>query len=90
MRGGNLKLKDFIDETAEKAGTDINRAALMAIQGYHSEVVVFGNAIIKTNDEGETETITFSENGITKQFVGKKTITQTITFTKNGYTKELS
>ena len=31
--GGNLKLKDFIDETAEKTGTDINRAALMAIQG---------------------------------------------------------
>lgn len=80
---------DFIDKTSEKNGTPINRSNLMAMQGYQGETVVFGDNIVKTNDKGETETITFLENKIIKQFVGEKIITQTITFTKNGYTKEL-
>ena len=81
---------DFKDKTSEENGTPINRQNLMAIQGYQGEVVTFGNTIVKTNDKNETETITFSENQIIKQFVGEKTITQTITFSANGYTKELS
>lgn len=81
---------DFIDKTSEKNGTPINRSNLMAMQGYQGETVVFGDNIVKTNDKGEIETITFSKNQIIKQFVGEKTITQTITFTENGYTKELS
>ena len=83
-------MREFIDETTEKEGTDINRQNLMAIQGYQGEVVTFGNTIVKTNDKNETETITFVENQIIKRFVGEKTITQTITFSANGYTKELS
>ena len=83
-------MREFIDETTEKEGTDINRQNLMAIQGYQGEVVTFGNTIVKTNDKNETETITFGENQIIKRFVGEKTITQTITFSANGYTKELS
>lgn len=71
-------------------GTPINRENMMALQGYQYENVTFGNTIIKTNDKGETETITFGDNQITKKIVGKKTITQTITFSQNGYEKRLS
>ena len=83
-------MREFIDETTEKDGTDINRSNMMALQGYQNENVTFGDTITKTNDNGETETITFSGNQIIKRFVGEKTITQTITFNDNGYTKELS
>ena len=83
-------MKDFIDKTPEKSGTPINRNNLMAVQGYVNEEVVFSDTITKVNENGEIETITFSENQIIKTFVGEKTITQTITFTDNGYTKELS
>ena len=81
---------DFIDKTTEQAGTPINRGNLMAVQGYQNEDVTFGDTITKTNDKGETETITFSGNKIFKKFVGEKIINQTITFTDNGYEKRLS
>lgn len=81
---------DFIDKTSEQPGTPINRKNLMAIQGYQHEDVSFGDTIVKTNDKGETETITFGNNQIIKQFEGEKTLTQTITFNKNGYTRRLS
>lgn len=84
------KMREFVDETTEKEGTDINRENMMALQGYQKEDVTFGDTITKTNDKGETETITFSENKIVKKFVGEKTITQTIAFTENGYTRRLS
>ena len=83
-------MREYIDKTTEKDGTDINRSNMMALQGYQNEDVTFGDTIIKENDKGETETITFSGNQIIKRFVGEKTITQTITFNDNGYTKELS
>ena len=83
-------MREFIDETTEKDGTDINRSNMMALQGYQGENVTFGDTITKTNDKGEVETITFSGNKIFKKFVGEKTINQTITFTENGYAKELS
>lgn len=83
-------MREFVDETIEKDGTDINRSNMMALQGYQGENVTFGDTITKTNDNGEIETITFSGNRIIKQFVGEKTITQTITFTDTGYRKELS
>ena len=83
-------MREFIDETIEQNGTDISRKNLMAMQGYQGEDVTFGDAITKINDNGETETITFSGNQIIKRFVGEKVITQTITFNENGYEKELS
>lgn len=82
-------MREFIDETTEKEGTNINRQNLMAIQGYQEEDATFGDTIVKVNEKGETETISFLENRIVKQFVGEKTITQTITFTENGYEKRL-
>jgi hypothetical protein len=83
-------MREFIDETTEKDGTEINRSNMMALQGYQGENVTFGETITKTNDKGEVETITFSGNKIFKNFVGEKTINQTITFSENGYTKELN
>ena len=80
-----------LDDSAEVAGTPINRENLIGIQGYQNENVNFGNNnITKTNSKGQTETMTFSENQIIKTFVGEKTITQTITFNENGYEKRLS
>lgn len=81
---------DFKDKTSEENGTPLNRKNLMGVQGYVNETVSFGNQIVKTNADGQTETITFEGDKITKTFVGKKTITQTITFSENGYVKELS
>ena len=81
---------EWIDETSEKLGTPANRKNLMAMQGYQQESVDFGDTIVKTNGNGEVETITFEGNKIIKEFVGEKTIRQTIMFSENGYTKELS
>lgn len=81
---------DFNDKTSEENGTPLNRKNLMGMQGYVNETVSFGNQIVKTNADGQTETITFDDNKIIKTFAGEKTITQTITFSGNGYVKELS
>ena len=81
---------DFKDKTNEENGTPLNRKNLMGVQGYVNETVSFGNQIVKTNADGQVETITFDGNKIKKTFVGEKTITQTIIFSENGYTKELS
>jgi hypothetical protein len=81
---------DFKDKTSEENGTPLNRKNLMAVQGYVNETVSFGNQIVKTNADGQTETIIFEGDKIIKTFVGEKTITQTITFSENEYVKELS
>lgn len=85
-------MKDFIDETAEKAGTDINREALMAIQGFQAKTTTFnddGN-ITETNSEGHTLTTTFYNDGsITETFVGEKTITKTTSFNDDGSISEV-
>ena len=39
--GGKRKLREFIDKTSGQDGTDINRAALMAIQGFETRSTVF-------------------------------------------------
>ena len=78
---------EFIDKTSTVSGTPINRANLMAIQGFVAETTVFNTdgSITKTNSKGEKLTIKFNTNGsITKTFVGSKTITMTITFDATG------
>lgn len=78
---------EFIDKTTTQSGTPINRANLMAIQGFAAETIVFktDGSIVKTNSKGETLTIRFKSDGsITKTFVGSKTITLTITFDNTG------
>lgn len=74
-------------DNANPIGTPMNRANLMAIQGFVAETIVFNSdgSITKTNSNGETLTIRFDANGsITKTFVGKKTITLTISFDNDG------
>ena len=81
---------EFIDKTGVTAGTKINRANMMGIQGYQSSEVVFRrNSITEYFDEGFYETTTFEDDKIIKEFHGTKNIKQTISFTENGYAKEI-
>ena len=85
-------MKEFVDETAGKAGTDINRAALMAIQGFQAKTTKFNadGSITETNSDGHTLTTTFNDDGsITDTFVGEKTITKTTTFKDDGNITEV-
>lgn len=85
-------MKEFIDSAATVEGTLINRANLMAIQGFIScdmEINPDGS-ITETNANGETLTTTFNNDGsITETFVGVKTITKTTTFDSNGNATEV-
>lgn len=83
---------EFIDKTSVEAGTPINRANLMAIQGFVAKTTVFNDdgSIVETNENGETLTTVFNDDGsITETFVGKQTITKTTTFTDNGVVEVL-
>lgn len=80
---------EFIDKTSTVSGTPINRANLMAIQGFIAQDIVFNSdgSIVKTNELGQTLTIKRNEdNTITETFVGDKTIVKTISF-DNGQIK---
>lgn len=79
-------MKDFIDRTGEMAGTPVNRATLMAMQGFIGLTTTFNDdgSIIETNADGETLTTVFNEDGsITETFVGEKTIVRTTSFVGN-------
>ena len=83
---------DFRDKTSEKRGTPINRANLMAMQGFIGTNTVFNSdgSITETNEKGETLTTTFNDDGtITETFVGEKTITKTTTFNADGSITEV-
>lgn len=71
-------MKDFIDETTENNGTPLNRANLMAIQGFIGKTITrSGNVIVETTANGENLTTTFNADGsITEVFRGEKTITR--------------
>lgn len=78
---------DFIDKTTEQSGTPLNRANMMAIQGFQASTTVFNSdgSITETNADGDTLTITFLSNGnIVEKFVGEKTITLTTSFNNDG------
>lgn len=78
---------EFIDKTSTVSGTPINRANLMAIQGFIAKTTVFNadGSITETNGNGETLATTFNTDGsITETFVGSKTITMTTTFNDDG------
>lgn len=80
-------MKEFVDKTSTASGTPINRATLMAIQGFVTESIVFNpdGSIVRTNDDGETLTTKFNADGsFTKTFVGQHTITITVSFDNNG------
>ena len=83
---------EAIDKTAEENGTSINRAFLMAIQGFQAQTTVFNQdgSITETNGIGQTKTTVFNENGsITETFVGEKTIIKTTTFNIDGSISEV-
>ena len=78
---------EAIDKTAEENGTNINRAFLMAMQGFQAQTTVFNSdgSITETNGLGQTKTTTFNADGtITETFVGEKPITKTTTFNSDG------
>ena len=82
---------EFIDKTSGQNGTPINRANLMAIQGFVAKSTVFNadGSITETNDKGETLTISFGNNTITETFRGKYTLTKTTTFNSDGTISEV-
>ena len=71
-------MKDFIDETEETEGTPLNRANLMAVQGFiSSDVQMQENKIIETFSDGATLTTTFNSDGsITEVYEGQRVITK--------------
>lgn len=82
---------EFIDKTSTQRGTPINRANLMAIQGFVARTTVFNDdgSITETNSKGEKLTTSFNADGsITETFVGEKTIVKTTTFNSDGSISE--
>lgn len=85
-------MKEFIDKTTSVSGTPINRANLMAIQGFIAKTTVFNadGSIVETNGNGEKLTTVFNADGSIKEtFVGTKTITKTTTFNADGSITEV-
>lgn len=81
---------DFVDKSSIHEGTPLNRANLMAMQGFISNSIEFIESngkivsIVETNSNGETKTTTFNADGsITETFVGEKIITKTTRFSEN-------
>lgn len=84
-------MKEFIDKTSTVSGTPINRANLMAIQGFIGNTVQFNadGSITETNSLGEVKTTQFTANSIVETFVGDKTITKTTVFNADGSISEV-
>lgn len=86
-------MQEFIDETATKQGTPINRKNMMSIQGFVNQTTTFNldnGKIIQINSDGQQLTTIFNDDGtITETFVGEKTITKTTTFNSDGSIKEV-
>lgn len=83
---------EFVDKTLTQVGTPINRANLMAMQGFVANTTVFNSdgSITETNGKGETLTTTFNSDGsITETFVGSKEITKTTSFGSDGKITEV-
>jgi hypothetical protein len=83
---------EFIDKTSTQRGTPINRANLMAIQGFAAKTTVFNDdgSITETNSKGETLRVVFNADGsITETFVGEKTLVKTTRFNSDGTISEV-
>lgn len=83
---------EFVDKTEKQNGTKINRAALMAIQGFIAQDTVFNSdgSITETNGLGQVKVTTFNADGsITEKFTGTKTITKTTTVNSDGSISEV-
>lgn len=82
-------MKEFIDKTAETSGTPINRATMMAIQGYQNKVISFDNNVIIESGEDYREIRFNADGSITDELKGEKQITKTIIFNNNGTISEV-
>lgn len=84
-------MKEFVDETSVNEGTPINRANLMAIQGFIGKTTEFldDGSILETNSNGETKLTTFDGGNIIETFAGEKIITKTTIFDLNGNIQEV-
>lgn len=74
---------EFIDKTSTQGGTKINRATMMAIQGFVANTIEFmdDGSIIETNGFGETKRTIFNADGtVLEVFSGEKTITKKTSF----------
>jgi hypothetical protein len=78
-------MKEFIDETSVENGTPINRANMMAVQGFVGGTITVNadGSIVEKMDNGETLTTRISGNTIEEIFVGQKTIKKTTQFNGN-------
>jgi archaeosine-15-forming tRNA-guanine transglycosylase len=79
-------VKEFIDITAEKDGTPVNRNTMMALQGFISKTIVRNDdgSITETNADGETlTTVKNADGSVTQVFTGEKTITKTTRITED-------
>ncbi len=68
---------EFIDETPEQDGTELNRANLMALQGFIAVTIVRNadGSYTETNSKGQTLVTKKREDGSIEQtFTGEKTI----------------
>lgn len=84
---------DFVDKATNVAGTPINRANMMAIQGFHAQTTIFkdNGSIVQTNAAGNTLTTVFNSDGsITETFVADtRIITKTTKFNSDGSISEV-
>jgi len=89
-------MKNFVDDTGVNDGTPINRANLMASQGFQSNEVevttVNGlKTIIETNSDNDTLVTTFNADGTYTQVftAGTKVITKNISFSAGSIVEEV-
>lgn len=77
---------EFIDKTSTQGGTPINRANLMAMQGFVDSTTVFNQfGVIETNSKGEILVTSFRADGsILEEFIGEKTINKSTVFNEDG------
>lgn len=85
-------MKDFIDSTPDVRGTPINRANLMAAQGFVTSDIKYDgeNRIIQKFPNGERLVTTrYADGTFSQVFVGSKTITKNIAFNNDGTITEV-
>lgn len=84
---------NFIDETSTVDGTVIDRRAMMAVQGFFGNRVVFNDdgSITETNADGHTKTTVFDDDGnVVETFVADGlTIAKKTTFNSDGTIDEV-
>lgn len=92
---GETNVYDFVPVpgTVTATGTNINRALLMAMQGFYGQTTVFNanGSITETNQAGDVKQTVFNANGsITETFTsGSHSISKTTTFNPDGSISEV-